>query len=155
MVQPVNAPEALASSSNVAWLCLLKIWTGDGTDAIYVVNNSQPITSRGIVYAPFPFNVTLPMDDSQSLPTLQLVLSNVDAAIIKFIRGQLVAPNLMLELVTSAYPDVVEKSFAFLKLVSVTYDAMTIQGRLDVDNFIAQKFPAESYVPPQFPGLFR
>jgi Domain of unknown function (DUF1833) len=155
MVQPVNTPEALASSSNVAWLCLLTIWTGDGSDAVHVVNNSEAITSRGIEYAPFPFNVTLPADDSETLPQVSLVLSNVDNAIIQFVRGQLVAPNIALELVTSAYPDIVEKSFTFLKLVSVTYDAMTIQGRLDVDNFLAQKFPAESYVPPQFPGLFR
>ncbi len=154
MVQAVNVPAALASSSDVAWLCLLTI-TAQGLPPLYVVNNSVPVVSRGIQYEPYPFQVTLPADDSESLPQVQLVLSNVDNAIIEFIRSQLVAPAIAIEIVTSAYPDIVEKSLTFLKLVSVTYDAMTIQGRLDVDNFLAQKFPAESYVPPQFPGLFR
>lgn len=155
MVQAVNIPAAIASSSTVAWLCLLTIWTGDGSDALRVVNNSEPIVSRGNQFEPFPFSVTLPTDDSQSMPQVTLVLSNVDNAIIEFVRGQVIAPNIAIEIVTSAYPDTVEKSLTFLKLVSVTYDAMVVQGRLDVDDFLAQKFPAESYVPPQFPGLFR
>lgn len=154
MVQPVNVPAALASSSDVAWLCLLTI-TAQDLPPLYVVNNSEPVVSRGITFAPYHFEVTLPTDDSDRLPQVSLVISNVDRAIVEFIRGQQVAPGIAIELVTSAYPDVVEKSLTFLKLTSVTYDAMTVQGSLDVDNFLTQKFPAEAYVPPLFPGLFR
>lgn len=154
MVQTVNIPHALESSSDVAWLVLLTI-TASGEPPLYVVNNSEPVASRGITFAPYPFSVQLPADDSDTLPTLTLVISNLDAAIIEFVRAQAVAPSIVVELVTSAYPDIVERSYTFLKLSNVTYDAMTIQGRLDVDDFLAQRFPAESYVPPLFPGLFR
>lgn len=154
MTQPENVPAALASSSNVAWLVLLTI-TAAGLPPLYVVNNSEQITSRGNVFEPYPFAVTLPSDDSEQMPTVTLTISNLDASIIDFVRGQRDAPTVAIELVTSAYPDIVEKSLTFLKLVAVTYDAMTLQGRLDVDDFLTQRFPAEAYVPPLFPGLFR
>jgi Domain of unknown function (DUF1833) len=153
MVQPQNVPAALASSSDVAWLALLTI-AAAGEPPLYVVNNSVPIVSRGIVFNPYPFTITLPVDDSETLPSAVLTISNLDGAIIEFVRGQLVAPTIVVEIVTSAYPDVVEKSLAFLKLVSVSYDAMQLTGTLNVDDFLTQGFPAESYVPPQFPGLF-
>jgi hypothetical protein len=154
-VQPQNVPAALASSSPVAWLFLLTIWTGDGSNALRVVNNSEPIVHHGYSFEPYPFTVELPADDSESAPSVTLVISNLDAAIVEFIRGQAYAPNIWIELVTSAYPDVTEKQLSFLRLVSVTYDAMVITGRLDVDDFLSQRFPAEAYVPSLFPALFR
>ena len=154
MVQPVNVPPALASSSEVAWLCLLTI-TAPGLAPLYVVNNSEAVVSRGITFEPYPFAVTLPQDDSDTLPTVRLTISNIDRSIIEFVRSQPEAPAIAIELVTSAYPDLVEKSLTFLKLTSVTYNALTVDGNLDVDNFLTQRFPSESYVPPLFPGMFR
>jgi Domain of unknown function (DUF1833) len=152
-VQPQNIPAALATSSNVVWLALLTISIA-GYPSLYVVNNSAPIVSRGVQYEPYPFNLTLPADDSESLPSVSLVLSNLDKAIVEFVRSQMTPPTIVIEIVTSAYPDIVEKSLSFLKLVSVTYDAMQLTGTLNVDDFMTQGFPAESYVPPQFPALF-
>jgi hypothetical protein len=153
MVQPQNVPAALASSSEVVWLALLTI-TAQGLPPLYVVNNSVPIVSRGITYEPYPFTITLPVDDSETMPSATLTISNLDAAIVEFVRGQMVAPAIVIEVVTSAYPDIVEKSLSFLRLASVNYDAMQLTGTLNVDDFLTQRFPAESYVPPQFPGLF-
>lgn len=155
-VSPQNTPNALSPSSPVAWLCLLHIWfSGEEADVLRVVNNAEAIDSRSMHFEPYPFTVELPADDSESLPTVTLNISNLDAAIVEFIRGAAIAPNVAIELVTSAYPDIVEKSLTFLKLVSVTYDAITVSGRLDVDDFLSQRFPNESYVPSLFPALFR
>lgn len=156
MVQAVNVPAALESSSEVAWLCLLTITAADNPGVpLRVVNNAAPVVSRGLTFEPYPFNVVLPADDSETLPQVSLEISNLDAEIIAFVRAQAKAPSIAIEVVTSAYPDVVEKSLTFLKLTTVSYDAMVVQGRLDVDDFLSQRFPAEGYVPPQFPGLFR
>jgi hypothetical protein len=154
-VQPVNVPSALASSSPVAWLFLLTITADGNPTPLRVVNNSEPVVSRGMTFEPYPFTVELPADDSESAPSVSLVISNLDAALVEFVRGQSVAPHIGIELVTNAYLDVVEKSLTFLKLVSVTYDAMVISGRLDVDDFLSQRFPGEAYVPSLFPALFR
>jgi hypothetical protein len=154
MVTPANMPSLTASATPVVWLALLRI-TAPGEPAVCLVNNSEEVTSRGQVYQPFPFAITLPADDSDSLPTVTLTLSNVDRSLVEYIRGALNAPHIEVELVTSAYPDTVEKSLTFLKLGGVQYDAITITGSLSLDNFLTQSFPAESYTPPYFPALFR
>ncbi|SCK48975.1 protein of unknown function [Variovorax sp. HW608] len=153
-ISQTNIRAVLESSSSVVWLFLLTI-TQTGLDPLRVVNNNEAVVSRGYSFAPFPFTVVLPPDDSEALPKVTLSLVNVDASIIEYIRSQLTPPAITIELVTSAYPDTVEVALDFLKLTTVTYDAITIQGSLDVDNFLAQRFPAEAYLPPQFPGLFR
>lgn len=149
-----NIRAALESSSNVAWLALLTITDASG-HTLRVVNNSVAVVSRGNTFEPYPFDVTLPQDDSEQLPSVSLVISNLDAAIIEYVRESIEPPGIAIELVTSQYPDQVEVSLTFLRLGSVTYDAMTVSGQLAVDNFLTQKFPAEAYDPVAFPALFR
>lgn len=150
----VNVPSTNASATEVAWLFLLTL-TMPGLTPLRVCNNNVPFVSRGQTYEPFPFRVTLPSDDSDQLPKVKLEIANVSGEIIEFIRTSRDAPTIVVELVTSAYPDVVEKQLSFLKLTSVTYDAMTVEGSLDMDNFLSQKFPSEGYTPVPFPAIFR
>lgn len=153
-VSAQNTAAAIASSSQVAWLALLTI-TAPGFAPLYVVNNTEPVWSRGIQFVPYPFQVTMPQDDSESLPSVSLVISNLDRAIMEFVRSQRDPPHIAIEIVTSQWPDLVEKSLTFLRMVNISYDAMQVTGQLDVDDFLTGAFPGESYVPPQFPGLFQ
>lgn len=150
-----NIPAALASSIDAAWLCLLTITDASGGDPLRVVDNTVAVVSRGNTFEPYPFQVMLPADDSEQLPKVTLNISNLDAAIVEYIRESILAPKIAVELVTSQYPDQVEVSLTFLTLTGVTYDAMTVSGQLDVDTFLTGKFPAEAYTPVQFPALFR
>lgn len=150
----VNIPITNASATEVAWLFLLTI-TMPGLTPLRVCNNNEPFVSRGQTFEPFPFRVTLPSDDTDSLPKVKLEIANVSGEIIQFIRTSRDAPTIVVELVTSAYPDTVEKQLSFLKLTSVTYDAMTVEGSLDMDNFLSQKFPSEGYTPVPFPAIYR
>lgn len=149
-----NVPSTNASATEVAWLFLLTI-TLPGLEPLRVCNNNEPFVSRGQTFQPFPFRVNLPSDDSDSLPKVSLEIANVSGEIIQFVRQSKDAPTIIVELVTSAYPDIVEKQLNFLKLTSVTYDAMVVTGSLDMDNFLSQKFPSEGYTPVPFPAIFR
>lgn len=144
----------MPSTTDVAWLCLLRV-SAPGQETLYLVNNSEPVVSRGHTYAPFPFAVTLPADDSEQLPSVSLQITNVDQSLVEYVRAFETPPRIELELVTSAWPDVVEKALTFLKLRNVTYDAITLGGVLAVDDFLTQKYPGEGYTPPYFPSLFR
>lgn len=153
-VNSLNVPSVNASATEVAWLFLLTL-TMPGLAPLRVCNNNQVFVSRGVAYEPFPFRITLPSDDSDSLPKVSLEIANVSGEIIDFIRTSQDPPTIVVELVTSAYPDIVEKQLNFLKLTSVTYDAMVVTGSLDMDNFLSQKFPSEGYTPVPFPAIFR
>jgi hypothetical protein len=78
----------------------------------------------------------------------------VDRAIVEAIRAQSTPPAVKLEVVTSTYPDIVEKTIDFLYLRSVDYDALTITGTLEARGILNQRFPKESYTASIFPGIF-
>ena len=149
-----NQASIQATSSGVAWLFLLTIETKDKPN-LYLVNNNEPITSNGIEYLPFPFSLNLPSDTGERLPRVTLVISNISNEIIEAIRSELTPPVLTVEMVSSAFPDIVEKRLDFLTLRGVSYDATTITGELEVANVLSSGFPAEVYDPVHFPGLFR
>ena len=154
MVQPQNQADIQATSSSVAWLFLLTIETKDKPN-LYLVNNNEVFVSNGIEYQPFPFALALPSDTGEKLPRITLAISNISNEIIEAIRSQSIPPTLTIELVSSAYPDIVEKRLDFLTLRNVSYDATTITADLEVVNILSSGFPAEVYDPVHFPGLFR
>jgi hypothetical protein len=149
-----NFPHALESTSAVAWFCLLTI-TPAGQQPFHLVNNTEPVISRGIEFKPYPFNFVLPTDDGETLPKVSIVIDNLAGEIIRAIRAELQPPRIDLEIVTSAFPDLVEKRLNFLRLRSVTYNAMTIEGSLETVNVLTAKFPRADYTATEFPGLFR
>jgi hypothetical protein len=150
-----NVPAINASSSNVAWFFLLTIQTANPNDEIiHLVNNNEPVVSNGITYHPFPFHLTLPLDTGDKIPNITLTIDNVDQMIVDAIREMEIAPSIRIQLVTSSFPDLVEKDLNFLKLRNVSYDSMSIQGTLEVASIWARKFPSERVDPTKYPALF-
>ncbi len=153
-VNQLNVPAINASASNTAWFFLLTIIPASGSETIYLVNNNEKVVSNGIEYMPFPFSLTLPLDTGDKIPSITLTIDNVDQMLVNAIRELELAPTIRIQLVTSAFPDLVEKDLDFLKLRNVTYDAMSITGTLEVASVWARKFPSESVDPVHFPALF-
>jgi len=154
-LDPHNIPDVLASSSNSAWFFLLTITTTNPSDVpIRLVNNNEPVRSNGLEYLPYPFALTLPLDTGDQIPQITLTIDNVDQMLVNAIRELEIAPTIRVQLVTSAFPDIVEKDLDFLKLRNVTYDAMSITGTLEVASVWARKFPSERVDPVHYPALF-
>ena len=154
MIHAENQRDIQATSSGTAWLFLLTIETR-GKDPLRLVNNNESIISNGLEYLPFPFKLNLPSDTGEKLPRITLTISNISKEIIEAIRSESTPPVLTIEMISSAYPDIVEKRLDFLTLRAVSYDANTITGELEVINVLSSGFPAEVYDPVHFPGLFR
>ena len=143
----INLPE-----TNVALLHLLTL-TAQG-DVIHLVNNSEPITSNGQVFDPYPFALTLPLSDGERQTELILQIDNVDQSLTKAIRELLTPPAVKLDMVLSNTPDTIEQTIDFLRADVVTYDSLTVQFRLRPDNIMGRKFPSSKYTPARYPDLF-
>ena len=151
-----NLVEIQSISSEVSWHALLTITSTDpNVDPFRIVDNTVPITSRGQVYNPFPFDIVLPSDDGQSIPSLTLTIANVDADLARVFRAQLDPPFVKVEVISSKYPDEVERALDYLVLRSFQMDGMKIVCHLEVANIMSRVFPASEYNPSEFPGLFR
>lgn len=140
-------------TTDAAFFFLLTI-TSESEPPIYLVNNLEAVTSRGISFQPYPFALTLPNDDTTKSPTVQIVVDNVDQRLVELVRSMPSAPSVKVELITSKFPDLVEREIDYLKIRSVEYDAFTIKFTLEIQNILARKYPEGSYDPIQFPDLF-
>jgi len=152
-ISPQNARHIFDPSTDAAFWFLLTVWT-PGDPEILLVNNLEPVVSRGKTYQPYPFSLVLPNDDTTKTPTVSITIDNVDRRLMELIRGLPTAPNVKVELITSKFPDLVEREIDYLKVRAVEYNAMSIQFTLEIQNVMARQFPAGSYDPVQFADLF-
>lgn len=153
-LSPQGEIEIITTSSTVAWLTLLTFWlpSDPALDPIRVCNDNLPFVSRGQTFLPVPFDIQLPADNGEQLPTVKIQISNV-SEIIEAIRGYPEAPRVKLEIVMNITPDTVERAIDFLRLNTVSYDAIQITGDLTVEDVLHSGFPRERYTAVNFPGL--
>ncbi len=112
------------------------------------------ITSRSNNYIYLPFQITLPSEEAQSVPRAQLRIDDVTRYLIPTIRSISSPPSLLIELVLKTTPDVVEASFSGLQLGSIGYDANTVTADLSLPSLTLEPFPAGTFTPSYFPGMF-
>jgi hypothetical protein len=147
-----------AVSSGEAFLFLLQMdYLNPDTQAPevqYFVNNNVQVTAFANQYLPLAFNVVLNTQDDQKLPTVALIMDNVDRELVGEIRRLQEPPVITLTLVAASRPGVAEMVLANMVLRNVTYDAQQLSGTLFVNDILNQRFPRDRYTPTNAPGLF-
>lgn len=112
------------------------------------------ISSRGNNYVFLPFQITLPTEEAEAAPRCQIILNDVTRYLIPTIRSATTALNVVVELVMTSTPDTVEISFSNFLMSGITYNADSITADLNVESLAVEPFPAHTFTPSYFPGLF-
>jgi hypothetical protein len=146
--------KAFAQETDDALIILLTITHDDLPAAIRVCSNSEDIESNGEDYLACPFDLKLLVNDPQQLPKATLSIQNVDRRIVEAIRSIGTAPEVEVSIIKASDPDTVEMSLPNFSLLSVTYDALTVQGDLFLENMASEPYPAGSFSPSEFRGGF-
>ena len=150
-------PQINQTSIDDAFFALLTITSGHediaDQEKEYLVNNNEAVTSRGQVYRPYAFTITLPTEDLDQPMSVQIVIDNVDRRITEFVRALLEPPTFKIEVIISSDPDTVERRIDFMKLADVTYDAMTVTGTLVPTNPLSRPCIDSTYNGTEFPDL--
>lgn len=144
----------LAHDSRDVWLVLMTIEADTGN--LYLVNNNEPLTSRGIDFEAYPFEILAPNDTLDSAPDAKVTIGNVDQRIIHTLRSITNPPKFTFEIVRFSHPDNIEMKVTDLIMRSVSWDAAAITATLSVEDVFNQPFPSGSgtYSPRQFPSMF-
>jgi hypothetical protein len=137
----------------VAYLFLMTITDPESKTVINVVNNLEPVISRGFRYDAFPFEITLPPDTGTAPAGIKVQTVNVGAELMQILRGTLDPPRVKLELVLSDAPDVVEKTIDFMVLRNLEYDVNSVSFDLTSSSIFARKTCTGVYSQNEFPGL--
>lgn len=143
-----------SGSTDDVFAILLTIDHADMAEPIRVCSGGVDMTSRGNSFIAFPFDLSLPDDDGDRPPRARLAIDNIDRRIVAAVRGLTSPPSVLIEIVRAAAPDVVEATFADFKFTGITYDSKAVKGNLSIEDFTAEPYPAATFSPSLFPGLF-
>lgn len=145
----------LARLTDEIWLMFATLDI-DGTVYNVVANSKDPVTSTGIVYTPFPFDLVLPSDSLESIETLQITIDNIDLSLITALRNAEQPLKFNIKFALKSQPDVIELELTDLESEGVDFDAQTITATLTVVDTWNAKFPSRGniYDPIQCPALF-
>lgn len=143
-----------ASATADAFLILLTLSHAEMAAPIRVSSDAVDTVSRGETFVAFPFALTLPDDIDNQSPEARLTIDNIDRQIVQALRNIVSAPDVLIEIVRAATPDVIEARFQDFRLTNVTYDSQIVSGNLSIEDFTMEPYPAGTFSPGYFPGLF-
>lgn len=119
--------------------------------------NSVDFVSRGDTFtaAGDAMTVQLYEDREDRPPRARLAFENLTGEMMEAVRSldPLEPTTVLVELVTSEEPDVVQDSWDGAELRDITYTSLTIEGELTAENVVGIAAPAMSFDPVNFPAL--
>lgn len=163
-LSPAAVKAMFSQESDDTLICLLTI-TG-GSETIRLADNYTQrlsetadevmygVVSRGHNFMFLPLQITLPTEEHEAAPRFQITIQDVTRKLTPVIRGISSALNVTLELVLKSTPDEVEASFPSFLMGAITYNANTVTAELTIESLAAEPFPAHTFTPSYFPGLF-
>jgi hypothetical protein len=136
------------------FLVLLTITHDDMPAPGRICNNNLPITSRGNVFLPCPFQAYLPSDKEDEVSRSRISIDNIHRDLIPTLRSVSSSPLVTIEVIRASAPDVVEQSFEEFTVRGIKYDAHKIDIELSMEDFMLEPIPGDDFTPGKFPGLF-
>lgn len=155
-VSPAALRAMLAQETGEVFLICLTINHPTFTTPYLLVNDQRPLTRTAGIFESFAFDVALPAEQDDQVPQVTLTIDNLDRKVLQSIRTiGAPRPSVALEVVLASTPNTVEAGPFNFAILSVTYDAMTIQGVLGFeDDLLNTAFPGDTYTPTNSQGLF-
>lgn len=148
---------AFAQSTDQCFLALLTLSHPTLPQPIRVCNDGRDLVSRGLTFQRFPFEFELPEESDAAPPTVRLRICNVDRTVVAALRtaassGEPV--QVRLEIVLASSPDTIETGPFDFALREASYDAIVVEGTLVYEDLLNEPFPADTFTPTTYPGLF-
>ena len=146
--------QANALNGTDVWLVLLTVDHPTFPAPYRFVRNNEDVVSRGETFTAYAFDMTLAVDDGETMPQVSITIDNVTGDMIEVFRGAQGTPYVSIEIVLHTQPDIIEMSLYDMKFDSVTIDQFQVSGNLVAVNLMDTAFPSDTYLPTEFPSLF-
>jgi hypothetical protein len=147
--------EVIKDESAAVFLYLVKL-EAEGIDPLYLVDNTEPVTSGEITYTPCAFKCVLPEqgDDGTSKPC-RIELDNIDRRIAEIAEETVnTQVTLTVSVIMARTPDMVESGPLRFILRNISISKETVQAELYDFYLYDRNLPGLRYSPQDFPGLF-
>jgi len=137
---------AYAQETKEVVLPLVRISHPSLDDDYLAVRNTVAILSRGDIFRPTPFDVTLSADEADRTNPVQLTISNIVQDVMRAVRTVTGTPTITLEVILASDPDrpLISQSF---RLTRIEGDDSQITGNLIFDDVFNEPYPYERFTP--------
>jgi hypothetical protein len=126
----------------------------DPTERLSEVPLMYGTVSRSVTYIFIPMEIGLPDEREESPPRATFRISNVTRELVSLVRSVTTPAQAKLELVLASDLDTVEVESPWLDIVAATVTALDVSFELTLNSMATEMWPAESFDPSAFPGLF-
>src|SRR5262245_22371986 len=113
-VSPAARIALQAPASNEAFIPLVTITHAPTNDVFRVCANTERVTSRGQVFEPFAFSITLPVESGEEIGSVDFQLDNTTLLLVDMLRRITEPAEFLLEIVLASNPNYVEYTIADL-----------------------------------------
>jgi hypothetical protein len=146
--------EIIRDETAAVFLFLLKL-EAEGMAPLYLVDNTEPVTSNGVVYVPCAFKCVLPeQGDNGTSKPCRVEIDNVDRRIAEIAWETVsVQVTLTASVVMAQNPDAIETGPLRFILRNIAISKETVQGELYDFYLYDRNLPGLRYSPRDFPGL--
>jgi hypothetical protein len=155
---PLSQPgidAVFAQETDEAFVVLLTVAHAAIDPPVRVCLNGAQIVSNGNTFVPYPFDIRLPRRNGKEMPTVTLRIDNVDRSIVAALRAIDSPATVTVEVVLADSPDVREAGPYVMTLRSArTPNPAEIFGELAYEDVLNEAWPAPTFTPNNFPGLF-
>lgn len=130
----------------------------DLDDPVRLVNDMRPLQHNGSTYTGLPFEVTLPPDSEDEIPTLQMKLDNVDRLLVTLLRSVEGPPSVGVEIVRVDPQGTVTSELGPLpfSLLDSQFGATSVTLKIGyLTDVLNEPATREIFNPSLAPGLFR
>ena len=150
-----RVPIALITLSHADLVDDIRIST-DPTEELSSTNLEKVYgtTSDSKEYVFLPVRIKLPDDTDEGPGEMQLEFDNIHRAYTEAIRDVFTPVTCQIDLVMDNALDTIDASWPEFKLTNINYDATIITGTLKLETLESEPYPAGSFVPSYFSGLF-
>ena len=153
-VSSTGMAAVFAQETAEAFFKLLTIEHPTLTTPLRFVDREIGLVSNGATFIGAAFEIDLPDDTPDGLPTVQLSVDNVDREIIDTLRTLQAPFTARLDVVREADPDTIEASTPVMTALKADYDVLRVTADLGFEGLLNEPFPGDSFTPASHPGLF-
>ena len=152
-------------TTNILLLALLRVKHPSINTPVRIVNNTEqvqtapnmflePITLR---WQPFPFTINLPPEGTSQVPTLDVIVMNVDQEVSSFARsisGSDEIAKADLYIVSFDNPNDILRRFENYDVQNVQYNVSQLSFEMRLHQTLERGYVKETFRPGSFPNLF-
>ena len=119
-----------------------------------VVTNDE--LANNVTYQSYPFTIQLPDESDDRPPEVSLVIDNIDKRIVDSVRTAIDgSPTVTLTVVLESSPTTIEAGPFSFTVRNVEWNRLTVKGVISYESVLDEPYPAGTFNPVEFPGLFQ